>query len=130
MLHCLAVFVFVLALGPTALAQPIDLGDTGDPVAASEAFARRIAARYPLGGDYAAARADAASNGFVCEDYPPAPGADAPTAECVRSVGDGACVHEWAIELRAADGKLRASAVGSFARMCVGAVLPPKRRKD
>jgi hypothetical protein len=113
-----------------ALAQSaaITLEAGGDPSAASRTFATQIAARYPIGADYATARADVERNGFACETLTPDPQHDAPSASCTRSASDGRCQREWAIDLAQTSGRLRHPAEGSFALLCVGAVLPPKPR--
>jgi hypothetical protein len=127
-------FLFSLSalglLGGAAAAQSgaIALDPNGDPSAVSRAFATQIAARYPIGANFAATRADAERNGFACEAFAPDPQHDAPSASCTRSTSDGRCQREWAIDLAETSGKLRHPAEGSFALMCVGAVLPPKPR--
>jgi hypothetical protein len=124
-----AVMGAVLAAG-LALAQPapIALDAAGDPSTASETFAKAIASRYPMGANYASVKADVEQNGFACETIPPDPQHDAPTVECTHRGGDARCAQEWSIDLAETGGALRRPAEGSFARMCVGAVLPPKPR--
>ncbi len=126
------IFAAALALAPSALAQtpagPIALEASGDPSAVSEAFARNIAARYPQGANYEAARADVEKNGFACEVYPADPAHDAPNVQCTRRAAQSQCIREWSVDLAETSGTLRHPAEGSFAVMCVGAVLPPKLR--
>jgi hypothetical protein len=126
MKHVLAA-LFALAFASPALAQsaPISFVEAGNAKATSKAFADQIAARYGAGGDYAAAKADLERNGFRCAA--PNPAGMGPTHECVRAVSQAGCQHEWAVELRQSGGVGLGGASGSFAVMCVGAVLPPKR---
>lgn len=127
MKHVLAALL-VLASAAPALAQsaPISFVEAGTASATSKAFSEQIAARYPAGGDYAAAKADLERSGFRCEG-PNAQGLG-PTHECVRTVSETGCQHEWAVELRQSGGVALGAASGSFAILCIGAVLPPKRR--
>ncbi|MES1158308.1 MAG: hypothetical protein ABUL42_00280, partial [Terricaulis silvestris] len=120
--------LLALAFAAPALAQSgaISFSEAGDASATSKAFADQIAARYRAGGDYAAAKADIERNGFRCEA--PNPAGMGPTHECVRTVSEAGCQHEWAVELRQSGGVALGAASGSFAVMCVGAVLPPKAR--
>lgn len=126
MKHALAALL-TLAFAAPALAQsaPISFAESGDAAATSKAFADQIAARYRAGADYAAAKADIERNGFRCEA--PNPAGMGPSHECVRTVTEAGCQHEWAVELRQSGGVSLGAANGSFAVMCVGAVLPPKR---
>jgi hypothetical protein len=121
--------LFVLAVSiasVAAAAEPIAFGDGSQTaLAVNQRFAAAMAVRYPQGADFLQARADAEANGLRCEAMPGTPGVQA--SECVRSVRVSNCNREWAVELRQADGKLASPAVGSFATLCVGAILPAKR---
>lgn len=118
------------ALGAASAQQGGLLSEAGDPVSTTRAFAAAIAQLYPAGGDYAQAKAGLEAQGFTCEAQgEQSPLADAPTHECTHAANIEGCRHEWAVELRDKDGKMRAPALGSFAVMCVGGVLPVKPRK-
>lgn len=121
-----ALSAILLAIAAPALAQagPISFAEAGNAPATSKAFANQIAARYAAGSDYAAAKADVERNGFRCEA--PNPAGMGVTHECVRTVVEAGCKHEWAVELRQSGGVALGAANGSFAVLCVGAVLPPK----
>jgi hypothetical protein len=119
-----ALFAFVTITPALAQSGPISFSEARDAVATSKAFSDQIATRYRSGGDYAAAKADVERNGFRCAA--PNPAGMGPTHECVRTVSEAGCQHEWAIELRQSGGVALGAASGSFAVMCVGAVLPPK----
>jgi hypothetical protein len=110
----------LLFLAGTASAAPVKLDDN------NLGFETEIAQRYPLGAKFSEAKADLEANGFRCSPF--GGGGDAPTQECIQAARAGDCSREWAVELRERDGALRAPAKGSVAKLCVGAVLPPKKR--
>jgi hypothetical protein len=110
----------LLLLAGTASAAPVKLDDN------NLAFETEIAQRYPLGVKFSEAKADLEASGFKCSSF--GGGGDAPTQECIQAARAGDCSREWAVELRERDGVLRVPAKGSVAKLCIGAVLPPKKR--
>jgi hypothetical protein len=109
----------LILFAPAASAEPVKLEGT------NLAFEFQIAQRYPIGAKFTETKADLESNGFKCEPF--GGGGDAPTQECIKAAREGECSHEWAVELRERGGALRTPAKGSFAKLCVGAVLPAKK---
>jgi hypothetical protein len=110
----------ILFLASAAYAAPVKLDDN------NLAFETNIAQRYPLGAKFSEAKADLEASGFKCSPF--GGGGDAPTQECIQAARAGDCSREWAVELRERDGVLRAPAKGSVAKLCIGAVLPAKKR--